>query len=57
MAHDPAADGRGRSSGDFLFPRRGAIVRPQKHPYEWRVNVTQLRNPDGTAIDGTDARC
>jgi hypothetical protein len=43
-------------AGDFRFPRRGAIVRPQKHPYEWRVNVTQLRNPDGSATDGTDAR-
>jgi hypothetical protein len=41
--------------GDFHFPRRGAIVRPQRHAYEWRVNVTQLRNPDGTAADGTDA--
>jgi hypothetical protein len=43
------------ASGDFHFPRRGAIVRPQKHAYEWRVNVTQLRNPDGSATDGTDA--
>ncbi len=41
-------------AGDFHFPRRGAIVRPQKHPYEWRVNVTQLANPDGSAADGTD---
>jgi hypothetical protein len=23
---------------------------------EWRVNVTQLKNPDGSALDGTDAR-
>jgi hypothetical protein len=38
------------------FPRKGAIVRPQKHPNEWRVNITQLRNDDGSAIDGTDAR-
>ena len=38
------------------FPRKGAIVRPQKHAGEWRVNITQLRNDDGTAIDGTDAR-
>jgi hypothetical protein len=38
------------------FPRKGAIVRPQRHPIEWRVNVTQLRNPDGSALDGTDAR-
>ncbi|HEX7403443.1 MAG TPA: FAD-dependent oxidoreductase [Usitatibacter sp.] len=44
------------ASGDFRFPRRGAIVRPQKHAYEWRVNVKQLRNPDGSATDGTDAR-
>jgi len=41
--------------GEFSFPRRGAIVRPQKNPAEWRVNVTQLRNADGTAVDGTDA--
>jgi hypothetical protein len=44
------------ASGEFHFPRRGAIVRPQKHPYEWRVNVTQLKNADGSATDGTDAR-
>lgn len=44
------------ASGEFRFPRRGAIVRPQKHPGEWRVNVTQLRNADGSATDGTDAR-
>ena len=43
-------------SGEFRFPRRGAIVRPQKHAGEWRVNVTQLRNADGSAVDGTDAR-
>ncbi|MGZ5132914.1 MAG: FAD-dependent oxidoreductase [Caldimonas sp.] len=44
------------AAGEFRFPRRGAIVRPQKHAYEWRVNVTQLKNGDGTATDGTDAR-
>jgi hypothetical protein len=38
------------------FPRRGAIVRPQRDPTEWRVNVTQLRNAWGTAVDATDAR-
>jgi len=44
------------AAGEFSFPRRGAIVRPQRHAYEWRVNVTQLKNPDGSATDGTDAR-
>jgi glycine/D-amino acid oxidase-like deaminating enzyme len=37
------------------FPRRGAIVRPQKHATEWRVNVTQLKSANGRALDGTDA--
>jgi hypothetical protein len=44
------------AAGEFRFPRRGAIVRPQKHASEWRVNVTQLKNADGSASDGTDAR-
>jgi len=43
-------------SGEFTFPRRGAIVRPQKRSYEWRVNVTQLKHKDGTPTDGTDVR-
>jgi hypothetical protein len=38
------------------FPRKGAIVRPQKHAIEWRVNVTQLKSANGRALDGTDAR-
>lgn len=45
-----------QQSGAYRFPRLGAVVRPQKHPYEWRVNVTQLSAPDGSATDGTDAR-
>ncbi len=44
------------ASNEFVFPRRGAIVRPQKRAYEWRVNVTQLKNKDGTPTDGTDVR-
>lgn len=38
------------------FPRKGAIVRPQKHAIEWRANVTQLKSANGRALDGTDAR-
>jgi hypothetical protein len=37
------------------FARKSPIIRPQKHAMEWRVNVTQLSNADGSAIDGTDA--
>ena len=37
------------------FPRKGAIVRPQKHAMEWRVNVTQLKTANGRALDGTSA--
>jgi hypothetical protein len=37
------------------FPRHGAIVRPQRNPIEWRVNVTQIKTGDGSAVDGTDA--
>ncbi|NRF72329.1 FAD-dependent oxidoreductase [Aquincola sp. S2] len=44
------AERRGRR-----FARKTPIVRPQKHAGEWRANVTQLANPDGSAVDGTDA--
>jgi len=37
------------------FPRKGAIVRPMKHTSEWRVNVTQVKNAQGRAVDATDA--
>ncbi|MCW5693354.1 MAG: FAD-dependent oxidoreductase [Pseudolabrys sp.] len=37
------------------FPRKGAIVRPMKHSSEWRVNVTQVKNAQGRAVDATDA--
>jgi hypothetical protein len=44
-----------QAAGSYRFPRHGAIVRPMKNDYEWRVNVTQLAAPDGSAVDGTDA--
>jgi len=52
----PALMDEAEAAGDFRFTRKGAIVRPQKHAGEWRVNVTQLKNADGSAVDGTDAR-
>ncbi len=41
-------------AGTHTFPRKKPIVRPQRNPLEWRANLTQLRNADGGAIDGTD---
>ncbi|KRC36300.1 FAD-dependent oxidoreductase [Acidovorax sp. Root219] len=44
------AEKRGRR-----FPRKTPIIRPQKNPAEWRANVTQLANADGSPVDGTNA--
>jgi len=44
------AEARGRR-----FPRKKPIVRPQPNPAEWRANLTQIRNPDGSAVSGIDA--
>jgi hypothetical protein len=38
------------------FPRKKPIVRPQRNPIEWRANLTQIKNPDGRAVNGIDAR-
>ena len=45
-----AAERKGRR-----FPRKKPIVRPQPNPIEWRANLTQIRNPDGSAVSGIDA--
>jgi hypothetical protein len=37
------------------FPRKKPIVRPQPNAIEWRANLTQIRNPDGSAVSGIDA--
>jgi hypothetical protein len=44
------AEARGRT-----FARKAPIIRPQKNPAEWRANVTQLANADGSPVDGTSA--
>ena len=46
-----AAEQQGRK-----FPRKKPIVRPQRNPIEWRANLTQIKNPSGTAVSGIDAR-
>jgi hypothetical protein len=41
--------------GRYRFPREGAILRPQIHSSEWRANVTQIANADGSALNAVDA--
>jgi hypothetical protein len=61
---DPARAGRAwevvaakmdeaEAAGTHTFPRKRPIVRPQRHPLEWRSNMTQLATPSGAAVDGT----
>jgi FAD dependent oxidoreductase len=42
-------------AGRARFPRKGAIVRPMRHATEWRLNVTQIKNRNGLAMNGIDA--
>jgi hypothetical protein len=52
-----AIDALMRNAADrYRFPREGAIVRPQRNRSEWRVNVTQVANAQGRAVDATDAQ-
>ncbi|HZY16543.1 MAG TPA: FAD-dependent oxidoreductase [Ramlibacter sp.] len=51
----PKLMAQAEAEGRYKFPRKGAIVRPQKSGIEWRVNLTQLANRAGDAMDGTDA--
>jgi hypothetical protein len=44
-----------QAQGRYQFPRKTPIIRPQKSGIEWRVNLTQLANEYGDAMDGTDA--
>jgi len=43
------------AEGRKTFPRKKPIVRPQRNPIEWRANLTQIKNADGTAVSGIDA--
>jgi hypothetical protein len=50
----PALMEKAEAAGTHKFPRKGAIVRPQKSGIEWRVNFTQLARKDGRAINGIE---
>jgi hypothetical protein len=45
---------KAEAKGTHKFPRKAAIVRPQRHDIEWRVNFTQLKRADGSAINGLE---
>ncbi|MFZ0809067.1 MAG: FAD-dependent oxidoreductase [Bradyrhizobium sp.] len=51
----PALMEKAEAAGEHRFPRKAAIVRPQRSQIEWRVNFTQLARPDGAAINGLEA--
>ena len=50
----PALMEAAEAAGTHRFPRKAAIVRPQRSLIEWRVNFTQLARADGTAINGLE---
>src|ERR1700724_3568787 len=50
----PALMEKAEAAGTHKFPRKGAIVRPQRSGIEWRVNFTQLKREDGRAINGLE---
>ncbi|MFH0297274.1 FAD-dependent oxidoreductase [Bradyrhizobium sp. 31Argb] len=50
----PALMEKAEAAGTHKFPRKAAIVRPQRSPIEWRVNFTQLARADGTAVNGLE---
>jgi hypothetical protein len=50
----PALMEKAEAAGTHKFPRKAAIVRPQRHAVEWRVNFTQLAREDGTAVNGLE---
>ncbi|MEA2822241.1 MAG: hypothetical protein QOJ86_4245 [Bradyrhizobium sp.] len=50
----PALMEAAEAAGTHRFPRKAAIVRPQRSQIEWRVNFTQVSREDGTAINGLE---
>src|SRR6202165_5243372 len=48
----PALMEAAEAAGTHHFPRKAAIVRPQRSPIEWRVNFTQPARAGGRALHG-----
>src|SRR6201990_2233494 len=45
---------KAEAKGTHKFPRRAAIVRPQRHDIEWRGDFTPFKNEDGSPINGLE---
>src|SRR4030081_3045758 len=50
----PALMEKAEAAGTHHFPRKAAIVRPQRSPIEWRGHCTHIAREDGTAINGLE---
>src|ERR1700677_1189285 len=50
----PALMEKAEASGTHHFPRKAAIVRPQRSPIEWRGNFTPFARADGSAVKGLE---
>jgi hypothetical protein len=50
----PELMAQAEAAGTHRFPRKAAIVRPQRSQIEWRVNFTQVSRDDGSAINGLE---
>jgi hypothetical protein len=50
----PALMEKAEAAGTHKFPRKAAIVRPQRSQIEWRVNFTQVSREDGRAVNGLE---
>lgn len=50
----PVLMAQAEAAGTHRFPRKAAIVRPQRSNIEWRVNFTQVSRDDGAAINGLE---
>lgn len=50
----PQLMAQAQAAGTHRFPRKSAIVRPQRSGIEWRVNFTQVAREDGHAVSGIE---
>ncbi len=52
----PALMEEANRTGAYDLPRIGNVLRPLKHPGEWRTNLTKVLRPDGPARGGRNSQ-